>query len=302
TGRPWTYDGPRYENVARARRQEQQAMLEYERLQPGDPQQCRMMFLAQQLDDDTATPCGRCDVCAGPWYPAPGAQQGSGEPDAASQQVSAVLDRVGVPVAPRAQWPQGLDRLGVLGEDGKVPRGNIPAALRAEEGRALARTSDLGWAAVLRQVLRTDDEGRPIDSEVPDVLGRRIIEVLAAWDWQRRPEAVVAIPSLTRPQLVGSLAAGIASVGRLTDLGRLGLAPQAAPLRAGGNSAFRLADLWDRFVVTEELQQSLAQLDGAPLLLVDDTISSRWTMTVAARALRRAGAGPVLPLALALEA
>ena len=89
---------------------------------------------------------------------------------------------------------------------------------------------------------------------------------------------------------------------RLTDLGRLGLAPEAAPLRSGGNSSFRLADLWDRFVVTEELQQALTQLDGAPLLLVDDTISSRWTMTVAARALRRAGAGPVLPLALAQEA
>ncbi|WP_394214169.1 RecQ family ATP-dependent DNA helicase [Brachybacterium vulturis] len=301
TGTPWTYDGQRYENVARARRQEQQAMLEYERLQPGDPQQCRMMFLARQLDDDTATPCGRCDVCAGPWYPLPGAPA-EGVQDAAAQRVSAVLDRVGVPVAPRAQWPQGLDRLGVLDESGNVPRGNIPAALRAEEGRALARTSDLGWAGVLRQVLATDEEGRPIDAEVPGVLGRRIIEVLAAWDWQQRPAAVVAVPSLTRPQLVGSLAAGIASVGRLTDLGRLGLGPQAAPLRSGGNSAFRLADLWDRFVVTAELQQSLAGLDGAPLLLVDDTISSRWTMTVAARALRGAGAGPVLPLALALEA
>lgn len=304
TGTPWDYDGPRYENVARARREEQQAMLDYERLRSGDPQQCRMLFLARQLDDDTATPCGRCDVCAGPWYPGPGTSspEASNEEGSAAEQVSALLERVGVPVAPRAQWPQGLDRLDVTDENGRTPRGNIPVGLRAEEGRALARSSDLGWAGLLRQVLRTDEEGRRVDSEVPDALGRRIVEVLAAWDWEQRPAAVVAIPSLTRPHLVGSLAAGIASVGRLADLGQLGLSPGAAPLRAGGNSAFRLADLWDRFVVTEELQQRIEEQDGAPLLLVDDTISSRWTMTIAARALRRAGAGPVLPLALALEA
>lgn len=270
-------------------------MLAYERLEPGDPQQCRMMFLAHQLDDDTAAPCGRCDVCAGPWYPLPGGADG------ASAEVSAVLDRVGVPVPPRAQWPQGLDRLQVRDDSGAPVKGRIPEAERAEEGRALARTSDLGWGTLLRQVLRTDEDGRALDGEVPEALGRRVIEVLAAWDWQQRPAAVVAVPSLSRPQLVGSLAAGIASAGRLEHLGALDLAPDAAPLRSGGNSAFRLADLWHRFAVGEQLTARLRQLDGEPVLLVDDVISSRWTMTVAARELRRAGAGPVLPLALALE-
>ncbi len=40
----------------------------------------------------------------------------------------------------------------------------------------------------------------------------------------------------------------------------------------------------------------------APVLLVDDVVDSGWTMTVAARELRRAGAAAVLPLALALDA
>lgn len=286
-------------------------MLAYQRLEPGDPANCRMVFLAHQLDDDTARPCGRCDVCAGPWYPqpAPAGAEGSHRDEEAGQdahsdaadQVSALLDRVGVPVQPRAQWPQGLDRLGVVGTNGKTPRGNIPAEQRAEEGRVLARMSDLGWATALRELLRTDEDGHRLDGTVPAALGKRIVEVLAAWDWHQRPTAVVAIPSVTRPQLVTSLASGIASVGRLEDLGQLGLAPEAAPLRSGGNSAFRLADLWDRFTIPPELQQRLDQHPGAPILLVDDTISSRWTMTVAAGLLRRAGSGPVLPLALALE-
>ena len=38
-----------------------------------------------------------------------------------------------------------------------------------------------------------------------------------------------------------------------------------------------------------------------PVLLVDDVVHSRWTMTTAARALRRAGAREVLPFALAVD-
>jgi ATP-dependent DNA helicase RecQ len=38
-----------------------------------------------------------------------------------------------------------------------------------------------------------------------------------------------------------------------------------------------------------------------PVLLVDDLVNSGWTMTVAARLLRQAGARAVLPLALAVD-
>ena len=41
---------------------------------------------------------------------------------------------------------------------------------------------------------------------------------------------------------------------------------------------------------------------NAPVLLVDDLVDSGWTMSLAGRALRRAGAEGVLPLALAVSA
>ncbi len=138
TGQAWTYDRERYERIAAERVAEQQHMIEYETLAPG-PGGCRMEYLQRSLDDQTAAPCGRCDNCAGVWYP-------TGVDDAATATASTSLDRVGVPIAPRAQWPTGAERLGV------PVKGNIKPDERMLEGRALARLTDLGWGNTLRTV------------------------------------------------------------------------------------------------------------------------------------------------------
>ncbi|MGH8828271.1 MAG: RecQ family ATP-dependent DNA helicase, partial [Jiangellaceae bacterium] len=64
TGAAWAYDAERYARVAAARSAEAESMTAYQR---GD--RCRMSFLQHALDDPSAAECGRCDVCAGPWYP-----------------------------------------------------------------------------------------------------------------------------------------------------------------------------------------------------------------------------------------
>ena len=43
-------------------------------------------------------------------------------------------------------------------------------------------------------------------------------------------------------------------------------------------------------------------LPPGPVLLVDDTVNSGWTLTVVGAALRQAGAGPIHSLALAKAA
>jgi len=273
TGQPWTYDAERYERIAAAREAEQQHMLEYERTD-----RCRMEFLQRSLDDETAAPCGRCDSCAGAWYPV-------GVVDDAAVTAERAIDRVGVPVEPRAQWPVGVaDRLGV--------RGNIAVTERALEGRALARLTDLGWGNALREVFAA---GAP-DAPVTPAMLAGCVRVLAQWGWDERPSAVVAVPSRRRPLLVDSLARGIADVGRLPYAGALGLVDGGPTGEPGGSSAFRLAGVWQRF------DASALDLRPGPVLLVDDLVDSRWTVTVAARELRRAGAPAVLPFALALRA
>ncbi len=275
TGEPWVYDAERYERIAQAREAEQEAMLEY---QAG--RTCRMELLQRQLDDPTAAPCGRCDVCAGPWYPT----STDGEAVARATQS---LDRVGVPVDPRAQWPSGVGRLGV------DVSGRIPPAERPETGRVVARLTDLGWGGTLRELFAT---GAP-DVAVPEPLLGACARALRDWPWAERPVAVVAVPSVARPTLVGSVAEGLARLGRLPLLPPLQLAPGAPPATQGGNSAFRLAGVWGRFVAPDDLRQALTGLTG-PVLLVDDLVDSRWTVAVASRELRLAGADAVLPFAL----
>lgn len=276
TGRPWEYDEERYERIAAAREAEQEAMLAYER-----GETCRMELLQRQLDDPTAEPCGRCDVCAGPWYPT----------EARADSVAAAtgaLDRVGVPVEPRAQWPQGADRLGV------DVRGKIPAEQRPETGRVVARLTDLGWGGPLRELFAPGVPDAPVSDELLTASARSLRD----WPWAERPVGVVVMPAVARPQLVTSLAEGIARLGRLPLLGRLDLADGAPDETSGGNSAYRLAGVWGRFVVGPELAAAVAGTTG-PVLLVDDLVDSRWTLTVAARELRLAGADAVLPFALA---
>lgn len=273
TGEPWMYDEHRYARIAAERVAEQQHMLDYE-----ETDACRMEFLQRTLDDDTAVPCERCDTCAGAWYPA-------GVTEDATQIAVSALDRVGVPIEPRRQWPTGADRLGV------PVRGRIAADEQYTEGRALARLTDLGWGGVLRGVFAA---GASDAAAPPNVLAA-CVRVLADWGWEERPVAVVAMPSRSRPMLVDSLARHLADVGRLPLVGTLDLVDGGSTNGPGGNSAFRLAGVWERV--------SAAHLDvpPGPVLLVDDLVDSRWTITAAARELRRAGATAVLPFALALR-
>ena len=318
TGRPWIYDSDRYARVAAERSREQRAMLGY--IATGE---CRMEYLRHELDDPAAAPCGRCDNCTRqPW------------PDTVSEAGAAAardrLLRPGVEVTPRKMWPAGMKELDI------DAAGKIPPELSAEPGRALGRLTDLGWGSRLRALLAsagdnglvaratdaraTDDratDDHATDGPVPDDLVEAVVKVLAAWNWERRPVGVITLPSRTRPELISSLGQRVADIGRIPYLGALayaGDAPsgppgsgRAAALRPARprptarqyNSAQRLRALWHELVVPGPLRDAVSQIAG-PVLLVDDRVETGWTMTVAARLLRDAGAPAVLPLALAV--
>ncbi|BBY64581.1 RecQ family ATP-dependent DNA helicase [Mycolicibacterium helvum] len=272
TGEPWHYDEARYRQLDEARRREQQAMLDYQ-----STGECRMTFLRRQLDDPDLIDgerCGRCDNCAGAHF-------GAAVDEDAAVLVQERLMRPGVEITPRKQWPSGLGKLGVT-LSGRIGDGPEP-------GRAIGRLTDLGWGPRLRRLI---DEP---DGEVPPDVVQAAVKVLAAWDWATRPAAVLALDSDRHPALIASLARELARLGRLTDLGVLRYAAGHRPVGAA-NSAYRVAALDGAWLPPDPAAIAAA---GGPVLLVDDLTDTGWTLTMAARVVKEAGAPAVLPLVLA---
>jgi ATP-dependent DNA helicase RecQ len=295
TGEPWAYDADRYARVSAAREVEQQAMLEYIRTSA-----CRMSFLREQLDDPAPEPCGRCDNCGGLTLPAVADQR-------SVLAARAELDVPGVPVEPRGQWPSAMSSLGV-----KLT-GRIPAGEKAESGRAVGRLDGIGWGSALRELLQT---GAP-DREVPVPLRHAVVKVLDGWIPPAAPadegspadrsptaasstavpaiDAVVYIESVSRPNLVRHLATGLARY-RGLPLATSFEVVDHRPAVSGTNSARRLAAVLARHQLLDP-----AAVVGKRVLLVDDATDTGWTLAVAARELRLAGATAVYPLVLAIR-
>ena len=287
TGQPWFYDAERYARITAAREAEQRAMLEY-----ASTSGCRMEFLRRQLDDPEAAPCGRCDNCTGE-------RRDASVDESVVDAAGSHAKRAWVTVDARRQWPSGMSAVGV------DLKGKIPAGEQAAEGRALARLTDLGWGSSLRDLLGTGVPDQPVR---PQLLGA-MVNVLKEWaadngaegrPWSGagRPVGIVAIASRRRPRLVASLAEGIAEIGRLPIAGTVERVLDEGHT-GPSNSAWRLRSVYEAFDLGPQLRERLAECPG-PVLLVDDLVDSGWTMTVAARLLRQAGAPAVLPLALAL--
>lgn len=269
TGRPWHYDAERYARVAEAREREQQAMLGYL-----DTDRCRMRYLREQLDDEGATDCGRCDNCGG-------LDLSTSVSEAAVAEAGERLSRPGVTIDPRRMWPTALANLG-LDLKGKISAG-------AEPGRAVARLTDLGHGQALRDLFREDTP----DGPVPPGLAQAVMDVMKDWapQWRSRPDAIVVTESATRPTLTRDLAEGLARVMQVPVVGTWAVRDATVPPRAGqSNSAQRVAAVRRRSGLEAEVPP------GATVLLVDDLIETGWSATLAAVALREAGAGAVLPL------
>ncbi|WP_436701074.1 DEAD/DEAH box helicase [Nocardioides sp. BYT-33-1] len=282
TGEPWTYDAERYARVAAARRAEQDAMLGYLA-----SDECRMRYLRRQLDDpevlaDPSWTCGRCDNCGGLRL---SAQVSAAAVEEAAERIA----RPGVPIEPRKLWPTGLAAIGVS-RSGRIKQ-------PAEEGRAIARLTDLGHGAALRGLFAAPADapvGTAQDGPVPDPLARAMVAMLQ--DWQPRVDAIVVTESERRPQLVADLAAGLSRFLRVPIAGRWAVVdPSVGPDRGATNSAQRVAAVSRRCAL--RLDEPDAVRD-ARVLLVDDRLVTGWSLTLGAEALYDAGAAGVVPLVL----
>ncbi len=319
TANRWKADLLRSEQVTRQRRAELDQIRMYV-----NHDGCLMEFLARALDDPSPAPCGKCMNCAGKKErlpPPPELVEAAGE----------FLRNDTLILQPRELWPKplleelqkALPEALEWFETGR-PKMSIPEKLRAREGRALCIYGDSGWGREVAQ--GKFQSGRFSEA----LVGAAADLVLHKWKPNPAPEWVTAIPSHRHAELVQDLAQRLAAKLGVPFLPVLRKRRQTLPQKQMQNNPMQLRNILRAFQVVEAAPQPVADaeepaqrwpgvvhrwvrqmasalssgpvLPPGPVLLVDDVVDSRWTLTVAAILLRQHGSGPVFPLALAKAA
>jgi len=254
----WQYPAVRVEAVAAHRRREQSVMLEY-----GSTDSCLMEMLRSQLDDEEAGPCGRCANCAGPFF--------TDQVDDGTVQDAIGFIRKGADaIEARRRWPLRV-------------QGSSVVAHPVERGRVLTRWGDPGLARLVEagkyRIGRFDDE-------LVEALARMINE----WGPRPRPEWVTPVPRYGGGGLVDDLASRLAAELGLEYHPAVEKIRETSPQKTMQNSTRQAENLLGAFRVGD--------VQPMPVLLVDDVVDSRWTLTVVGDLLGAAGSGPVYPVAL----
>jgi ATP-dependent DNA helicase RecQ len=225
---------------------------------------CLMEHLRRELDDPGAVPCGRCARCLGrPLVEV-------GDTTELAREAVRFLRSTDIEIEPRKQWPD---------------QKRIAAEERGEPGRALGIAGDGGWG---RLVAEQRAAGGPFSDELIAALA----SLVRGWRPYPKPTWLTAVPSLRNPELVHDLARRLAVALQLEYRPVVAKARETEPQSAMQNSAQQWRNVDGAFVVKGTVSEG-------PVLLIDDLVDSRWTLTVVTAQLRAAGAGPVFPVCLA---
>jgi ATP-dependent DNA helicase RecQ len=267
---PYKCDDARAAQLMQVKRDEQRRMQVYMLTK-----ECLMLFLKRELDDPDARPCGRCANCAGQPLLSEQCRE-----DLVGDAVR-FLQRCYQRIEPRRRWP-------VKAFTTYDFHGEISDDLRMEVGKALCRWGDPGWGDRVRR-------GKQHDGRFGDDLVNAAFDLIYV-HWQPRPfpKWVTCVPSLKNTALVSDLAQRLAHELRLPFIPCVEKTRQTEEQKLRSNSFQQANNLDGAFEIDSTLVKNEA------VLLVDDMVDSRWTLTVIAALLRQAGSGPVYPFALAV--
>jgi len=255
----------RSERLTGLRRIEQQQMQEYVALTSG-----HMEFLIRALDGDPGT------------YHAPDvAPLPATFDEGLVREGVAFLRRTSLLLEPRRQWPTGgLPQMNVTGR--------IAPDRQVQPGRVLCMWGDAGWGSLVRQ-------GKSHDGRFAEQLVEACAAMVRSWAPQPAPGWVACIPSHRHANLVPDFAHRLATALNLPFHPVLGKTDDRPAQKQMENSSQQARNVDGSLRIQ-------GNVPAGAVLLVDDMVDSRWTMTIAAYLLLSNGSGPVYPLALASTA
>ena len=253
----------RAERLTALRRDEQLQMQNYVRLPFGD----HMGFLIGALDGDPS-------VVTEPALPPLPTTVDAELVKAAVE----FLRRTSLPIEPRKKWPDGgMPHYGV--------KGFIAPIHQAESGKALCIWGDAGWGGLVRQ-------GKYHDGHFSDDLVAACVKMIQEWSPQPGPAWVTCVPSLRHPDLVPDFAQRLAAALDLPFHMVIAKTDARPEQKTMANSTQQARNIDGSLALNGQ------PIPPGPVLLVDDMVDSRWTLTVSAWLLRKNGSGEVWPMAL----
>lgn len=264
----WSPDSERSKKITQIRYDELNRMSNFVRHKG-----CYMEYIAKELNDETAHPCGICRNCLGR--------------DIVERNILAetlykaqlfVKHEFNV-IQPRKKWPPGV----------RVDNKNVIAPeYQCQIGRVLSNYGDCGWG---NSVAR----GKYWDHYFDDALVAASYELLKEFVKENKITWVTNISSLRHPDLVRSFA------GRLAD--KLNLPHYDVILKTcDARSQKELKNSYQQFMNADKSFDVIKNLPDGNVLLIDDMVDSKWTFTVCGYKLLKEGSGKVYPFALANSA
>ena len=262
SAKPYHYDRAHYDAITAIRRQEVEQMKSLLRTR-----ECYAQFIVNALDDHSAAPCGCCSNCIGhPRFP-------ESTTPKAKMAASAYIDGLRLSIEPRKQWAASS-----VTKRAKITFVNQP-------GLCLAKYGDPGYGELVKR-------------DKYSVAGRFCDELVGRSTKLLRP--LIEAHGITHITCVPSLRSGIVPdfAKRLAESCHVAFAEllekrSAEPQKAMENSAHQC----------ENAYQSFSVIEGAAVpervILVDDVVDSRWTLTVCGYRLMESGCSEVYPFALA---
>jgi ATP-dependent DNA helicase RecQ len=230
----------------------------------GSDGRCLMRVLQEELDDPAAGDCGRCSVCTSPRF--------------ADAPASALVEQAGrhlrsqpvrFEVKKMAPDPSGTMR-------------KIPDEVRTEPGLALARFGDGGWWPAVERGMAAGALEEEVIAGLAEALGGAGITA----DW------VTAVPSVHAGAFLENAAARLADRLGVPHVRLLTRADDRPPQREMANAVAQTANVRGAFRV-------VGRPPSGTGVVLDDRRSSGWTLAMVGGQLRRAGAGRIVPCALA---
>ncbi len=271
TVKPWTYNQKRKDQLQAIRIQERERMTAYI-----SHTGCLMKFIANELDDHTSEDCGICACCNHGLLPT--------EPlEETVHKALEFLHQDYVIIDPRKRWPNGLE-LSVNSQNKSTIV--IPKEQVIEQGRALGYLENAGWGNVIKRCIK---DNIPVTE---DVLNAAVYLITNQWAPEPFPGWITYVPSLSRTRVIIDFVTRLGNKLGIPVIDSLTISNHnKKPIHTYENSQQQVENSINNWTLKPSVMNT-------PVLLVDDFINSRWTITIIGRLLRIAGTEKVYPFTL----